>query len=271
DLSPKERTDIETEIMQRATRVVVTSPQEKLDMVREYKVSNKNAVVIPPGTNLNNFFPLDKIKSRKKLGIDIDKKIVVFVSKMERRKGGLTFLKTIAEIKKKWPIIFDNMEVYFSSGDPRKSRRGVESRYDKELVDTINKNNLDKVIRYMRGLTRETLHYYYGAANVVVMPSYYEPFGMVATEAMATGTPVVASNVGGLKWNVEEGITGYHADPHDYKGFAKQIVKILNDEKLEKRLSENGIIRVNNNFSWKVVTKQMLKLYLEAVKEGKKK
>ncbi|NTU69753.1 glycosyltransferase family 1 protein, partial [bacterium] len=93
DLSPKERTDIETEIMQRATRVVVTSPQEKLDMVREYKVSNKNAVVIPPGTNLNNFFPLDKTKSRKKLGIDIDRKIVVFVSKMERRKGGLTFLK----------------------------------------------------------------------------------------------------------------------------------------------------------------------------------
>ncbi len=266
DSSPKDRYKIEKELMEKATKVVVTSPQEKLDMINQYKVSNKNAVIIPPGTNLNNFYPLDKIKARKKIGIDENKHVVVFVSKMEKRKGGLTLLKAMAEIRKNWPNVYKNLEVYFSSGDPRKSRSKAESDYDKEIIKTINRNNLDSVIRYMKGLTRDTLHYYYGSADVVVMPSYYEPFGMVATEAMATGTPVVASNVGGLKWNVEEGITGFHAEPQNPKSFARQIVKILKHPDLAKRLGENGVVRVKNNFSWKVVTDKMLKLYLDVSK-----
>jgi len=100
------------------------------------------------------------------------------------------------------------------------------------------------------------------------MPSYYEPFGMVAIEAMASGTPVVASNVGGLKWVVEDGITGFRAEPKAADKFAKHVANILSDPALEKRLGENGIVKMRQNFSWNTVAEKALEIYKELIKQN---
>lgn len=272
DTSPSERTEIEKLIMEKADKIIATSPQEKLSMISEYSPKKNNIVVVPCGTNLLRFNPMDKAKARKKLGISLDKKIVVFASKMERRKGALTVISVAKEIKKRWPAIYKDLQVYMFSGDPRKKRteEKQEENYRNILKNETKKSGVKDKVKLYHGIDQEKLHYYYCAADVVIMPSYYEPFGMVAIEAMACGTPVVASNVGGLKWVVEDEITGFHAEPKDAVKFAKCVVKILSDPELEERLGKNGVIRVRQNFSWGIIAEKALDIYRELIEANSK-
>ena len=263
DTSPDERIRIEKKVMDEAEKIISTAPQEKNDMIKYYKANKDKIVVIPPGVNLKRFKPLETLSARKKLKIPLSKKLVIFAGKMERRKGGITLVSGIKEIKKRWPKIYKNLEVLMFSGDPRKTRtkekKEATDRGDIEVA--IDELGVQDRVKLMPGVEQDLLHYYYGAADVVVMPSYYEPFGMVAVEAMATGTPVVASNVGGLKWSIKEGVTGLHAKAKDSKDFAEKIVKILNNPKLAKQMGQNGIIRARKNFSWSLIAKKVLKVY----------
>ncbi len=272
DTSPAERTKIETDIINQANMIIATSPQEKLSMLELYKARSENIAIIPAGVNLRRFTPLNKELARKEMKLPNDKFIVVFAGKMEKRKGGITLITAVKEIKNKYPEIYSNLLVLMFSGDPRK-QRGKESRElgaMNYLKDAILKERVEDVVKLMPGIGQDKLHYYYGAANVVAMPSYYEPFGMVAVEAMATGAPVVASNVGGLKWIIEDDITGFHAKVKNAKDLSKKIVKILSNPKLEDRLGKNSIIRAQRNFGWNIISQKMLKVYKQLVDKNKK-
>lgn len=271
DTSPTERTAIEKLVMEKADKIISTSPQEKISMIAEYAPKKNNIVVVPCGVNLLRFKPIDKAKSRKKLGIPLNKKVIVFASKMERRKGALTVVAVANEIKKRWPAIYENLQIYMFSGDPRKARGGEkqEENFRHVLKNEIKKSGVSDKIILAHGIDQEKLHDYYCAANVVLMPSYYEPFGMVAIEAMASGTPVVASNVGGLKWVVEDGITGFRAEPKAADKFAKHVATILLDPALEKRLGANGIVKMRQNFSWATVAEKALDIYKELIAQNK--
>lgn len=270
DTSPTERLEIERLIMNKADSIIATSPQEKISMKIEYEPKKNNIVVIPCGVNLNRFFPIDKEIARKKLGLGLGKKIVLFAGKMERRKGGLTVVAAIAKIKKDWPEIYNQMEVYMFCGDPRKTlkKEKQEQSYKVILKSAIKEAKIEDRTKLMHGIEQNKLHYYYCASNVIIMPSYYEPFGMVAVEALASGTPVVASNVGGLKWTIEDGITGFHAEPKNAIKFARCIVKILSDPELEERLGKNGVIRVKQNFNWSIVAEKILEVYKELIENN---
>lgn len=273
DTSPQERTEIETDIINHADKIIATSPQEKLSMIKLYHANPNNITIIPAGVNVRRFTPLSKELSRKKMHLPIDQLIVVFAGKMEERKGGITLITAVKEIKRQWPEIYSKLLVLMFSGDPRKQRgkESQESGARHYLKDAIIKEKVDDVVKLMPGISQDKLHYYYGAADVVAMPSYYEPFGMVAVEAMASGAPVVASNVGGLKWIVEDDITGFKAKPKDPKDLAQKIVRILSNQKLEDRLSKNSVIRAQRNFSWNIIAKNMLKVYKQLIDKNKEK
>ncbi len=263
DTSPTERTQIERRVMHGADKIIAISPQEKISMISEYDANPEKITVIPAGVNLRRFKPLQQKWARENLNLSQEKKIVLFAGKMERRKGAITLVQAIAEIKKRWPKIYQQLQVIMFSGDPRrvrtKEKQEADARHD--LKNAIVNYKVGDKIKLMQGVGQEKLHIYYGAADVVVMPSYYEPFGMVAIEAMATGTPVVASSVGGLQWTIEDGITGFHARPKDALGFARQIVKVLSDEELADRMGKNAVIHVQQNYSWPHVTRKIYKLY----------
>lgn len=263
DPSPTERTKIENQVMAGADKIIAISPQEKISMIDEYDVDASKIAVVPAGVNLRRFTPLDTKWAREQLKLPLGKKIIVFAGKMEKRKGAMTLVEAVREIKRRWPSIYNQLLVIIFSGDPRRQQTKEKQEADvrHELKRTIAKMGVGERIRLYQGVGQEKLHLYYGAANVVVMPSYYEPFGMVAIEAMATGTPVVASNVGGLQGTIEDGITGFHAEPKDALGFARQIVKVLSDEGLAERMSKNAVIHARQNYSWLRIAKRIYKLY----------
>lgn len=263
DTSPDERIKVEKQVINEIDKIISTSPQEKQDLINLYRANSRKIIVVPPGVNLRRFSPLETDKAREKLDIPQRKKIIVFAGKMERRKGGLTLVEAVKVIKKKWPKIYQDLEVLMFSGDPRKGRAREERELDErhKIKAAIEKMKVGDKIKLMPGLEQDLLHFFYAAADVVVMPSYYEPFGMVAIEAMATGTPVVASNIGGLKWSIQEGKTGYHAEAKNAQDFAEKIVKILRNPVLANRLGKNGIIHVRRNFSWHNIAKNIYKIY----------
>ncbi len=267
DSSPEDRLRIEQEIFQRANRIIATSPQEKEFMVAEYGATAKKIVVIPPGVNLRRFSPIKREIARKKLHIDPAKHVVMFAGKMEPRKGALTLVQAIALLRDSRPDIFSDLEVFLFSGDPRQKLRkeSKETGFRHMVRDEIAAKGLTKTIKFLPGVAQDALHYYYAAANVVVMPSYYEPFGMVAIEAMATGTPVVASNVGGLRWTVEDGVTGFHAKAKEPSEFAQRIITVLDDVALQNSLSKHAALMVRKRFGWDSIAAKVAQTYQSLV------
>jgi len=247
-----ERYEVEQQILKKADKIIATSPQEKIDIINLYESDDEKVSIVPAGVNLKRFSKLNLDLARKKTGIAKEKKVIVFAARMDINKGGLTLIQAIKKIKTYYKSIFKNLEVHIFSGDPRKSRskEKKEANFRKKMNSEISRLGLSKTIKLSPALDQEKLHYYYSSANAVIMPSYYESFGLVAAEAMASGTPVIASNVGGLRWVVQDGITGFHAEPNNPKQFAQKIVEILIDKKLEERLRENCAIYAHQTFNW---------------------
>lgn len=271
DTSPNERMKIEQEVMEKSDAIIATSPEYKKAMIEHYNIPARKICVMARGVSLKKFRPLDKMKTRQLLELDPASKIVLFAGKMEERKGGITLLKAIKYIVSHSPDLAKKLQVYMISGDPRKERKkeAQEASFRHVVKETIKKFKLEKCVHLIPGMPQENLHKWYVAADVVTMPSYYEPFGMVAIEAMASGTPVIASRTGGLQWTVMHRLTGYLARPKHHRELAKRITKILLDDELRKRMSLNARDHINHDFSWESVVEETLDLYRLVLEQRK--
>jgi len=263
DKSPDKRLLIEKEVMDRADHIVAVSPDEKRNIVKEYKINSRKVTVVPPGVNFEKFTPLAKDRARRIAEIDSKSKVIVFAGKLDRGKGVFTLIEAVNFLKKHWPLLYKDLIVYIFSGDPRGNAN--YSRQDRnlkrEFFSLINEYGLADKIRLKPAIEQVKLHTFYAAADVIVMPSLYETFGLVAVEAMATVRPVIASKVGGLKWSIINGTTGLHAKPQNPKDFALQIVKVLQDEEWAQTLGINAYLRVRSNFNWFWTSREILEIY----------
>jgi D-inositol-3-phosphate glycosyltransferase len=109
---------------------------------------------------------------------------------------------------------------------------------------------------------RRELKYYYSAADIFITTPWYEPFGITPLEAMACGTPVIGANVGGIKFSVVDGETGYLVPSGDPFALAEKAARLFHDEALLARMKENALKRVNGTFTWRIVCDQIKELYL---------
>jgi len=119
-------------------------------------------------------------------------------------------------------------------------------------------------VTFLGAQNQELLPYYYSASDIVVMPSHYESFGMVALEALASGTPVIASNVGGLRYIVNDGKSGFLVPPRSPETVANRIRDLVNDPALRRKMGENGV-RTAQRFSWPAVTSNVESVYEELI------
>jgi D-inositol-3-phosphate glycosyltransferase len=257
-----QRLAVEKEILETFDCVVATSPQEQDDL-RELVATTGHTTVIPCGTDIDNFQVLSKRESRESLNLPTQDKIILYVGRFDPRKGIETLVRAVGQICAQGDeaaLDIDRLKLVIVGGSDPNQADGRERQRIGELVAELG---ITAQTEFVGMVGHDRLPLYYGAADVCVVPSHYEPFGLVAIEAMACGTPVVASAVGGLKFTVVPEETGLLVTAQDVDGFAQAIERTLVDRLWAQKARKQAAIRVQKNFSWSGVALQLSDLYQE--------
>lgn len=249
-----QRLAVEKACLETVDRVVATSPQEQKHM-RILVSTNGQMEMIPCGTDIDKFGQIQKSEAREYLGIAPDTKMVLYVGRFDQRKGIETLVRAIAKSTLRGHA---NLQLVIGGGSRPGQSDGIERD---RIANIVAELGLKDCTSFPGRLDDTDLPYYYAAADVCVVPSHYEPFGLVAIEAMASRTPVVASNVGGLQFTVVPEVTGLLATPKDEVSFAAAIDRILTNPEWSEQLGETGRQRVEIAFSWHSVASQLAQLY----------
>ena len=249
------RLEIEKQCLETADKIIATSPQEQEHM-RSLMSQQGNIVVIPCGTDIESFGSVSRLEGRNKCGIEPDAKVVLYVGRFDRRKGIETLVRAVGcnEVKR-----HHNLKLIIVGGSTPGRKDGKERERIEGLVRELG---LEEITTFAGQIEHTELAYYYAAADVCVVPSHYEPFGLVAIEAMACSTPVIASNVGGLRFTTINELTGLLVPPQDEKAFAKAIDRVLSYPAWSRQLEKDARKRVESMFSWNGVAEQLEQQYL---------
>ena len=226
EIEPEERTQVEAEVIASADRIVAFSPHEKDAMVRLYQAAPEKVSLVPCGVDLSVFRPLDQKSVRARLGLN-GEKILLYVGRVEPLKGLDLLVETAAQMDSEEKV--------------RMMVVGADANGDKEMdrvKQLAKERDLDKQIEFVGQVDHSELPLYYNAADVCVVPSYYESFGLVALESMACGTPVVATRVGGLPTIVHHGRTGYLKSWRCPEAFANSVEMIISSDGLQQSMGE---------------------------------
>jgi D-inositol-3-phosphate glycosyltransferase len=251
------RLRVERQILESCDRVVATSPQERDDLRRLVSQCGRTQV-IPCGTDVDNFQVLSKQEARAQLQWFHRVPVVLYVGRFDPRKGLETLVRAMAHLRDQNISSLAEMRLVIVGGSDPHQADGQERRRIEALVSELG---LTDWVDFAGMIGHDRLPLYYSAADVCVVPSHYEPFGLVAIEAMACGTPVIASDVGGLSFTVVPEETGLLVSPRDVMGFAAAMQRTLTDRLWAQKARKQGAMRVRTHFSWAGVAGQLNDLY----------
>lgn len=255
DIPPiaKQRLAVEKTCLETVDCVVATSPQEQEHM-RTLVSTQGHVELVPCGTDIQRFGAIDQATARQQLGLAPDAKVVFYVGRFDKRKGIETLVRAIARSQMRH---HPDLKLIIGGGSCPGRSDGIERDRIEGIVAELGL----KGCTIFPGRLDTELPAYYAAADVCVVPSHYEPFGLVAIESMASGTPVVASQVGGLQFTVVPEQTGLLAPPKDEAAFADAIDRILMNPEWRNHLGQVGRQRVEIAFSWESVASRLGQLY----------
>lgn len=252
------RIQTEQDIMTWADALITATPAERAQILWLYQADRRKIHIVPPGVDLTHFQPMDRTHAKDVIGIPPHHKMLLFVGRIEPLKGVDTLLYAIARIRKEKPALCDNLCISIIGGDPDALAPGnVEMKRLQELRAALGLHDL---VTFQGAKDQDRLRYYYNAAEALIMPSDYESFGMVALEAMACGTPVIASEVGGLAYLIRDGQNGFHVPVREPEALAARIVSIL--EKPEKRAAmSRAALQSTKEYAWPLIAERLLAVF----------
>lgn len=256
DKFPDERIEIEKRIVKEANHIIAECPQDKEDLMQHYSAPAEKVTVIPCGFNPHEFYPLDRQLARSVLNLSPNEQIILQLGRIVPRKGIDNVIRAMGRIKR--TSIPANLIIVGGESDQVDADNNHEIARLKQIT---KEENIEDIVTFTGRKQRESLKYYYAAADVFVTTPWYEPFGITPLEAMACGTPVIGSEVGGIKHTVEDGICGFLVPPNDPDALAIKIFELLNDPMLREKMRVNAVKRVNTHFTWSHVTKKIAALY----------
>jgi D-inositol-3-phosphate glycosyltransferase len=215
--------------------------------------------VIPPGVDVEHFRPRLREESQSAIGMPCEHRMLLFVGRIEPLKGLETLMRAIGILKRSMPELSTNLCVVIVGGakDTNQLKQDTEIRRLKQLGSELG---LDDLVTFIGSRNQESLPYYYSAAEAVIMPSHYESFGMVALEAMACGTPVIASEVGGLAYLVQDGLTGFHVPDREPDELAGKMCLLLSNPALRREMSIAATQHAQQ-YAWPVIADRIQALY----------
>jgi D-inositol-3-phosphate glycosyltransferase len=253
------RIRVETELLREADRVIASTPAELAQLQWLYRGDVSRVTVIPPGVDLEHFYPRSAADAKRRLGIAPANKLLLFVGRIEPLKGVETLFQAVARLRDLGVCECAEMAVAIIGGDA-----GGDARSDNVEMERLKalraELGIAGVVTFLGARDQDALPDYYSAAEAVIMPSHYESFGMVALEAMACGTPVIASEVGGLAFLIKDGETGFHVPDRDPEMLADRICQIITDPLLRSELGEQAAAYARG-YAWPLVADRIVALY----------
>jgi D-inositol-3-phosphate glycosyltransferase len=259
----EERVSGERAVMKTADRIIAATEAERSQLELLYGVNHQKVTIIPPGVDTHHFYPIPPDEAKEAIGISPEDRMALFVGRIEPLKGVDTLIRAMAIVKQRCKRFVCPHYLAIIGGDPE----GHPERDTDEMgrLQALCKSlGLDDIVLFLGKRGQNTLPYYYSAAEVVVMPSHYESFGMVALEAMACGTPVIASRVGGLAYLVREGETGFFVTAQDPEALAEKLRLMFVDHEMRARMGTQAVAYAQR-FRWEVIADEIAAVYRQMI------
>ncbi len=260
----RRRLEEERRVFALADAVVAATPLDREQMVTHYDAPPERIVVIPPGVNLDLFRPLPKVEARAHVGTPCDpceeSHLLLYVGRMDPLKGVEDLLQALPYVSRElapdWPC---RACLALIGGDAESSAESLRQEMARlfQLRDDLGIGDLAV---FLGRRDQDELPYYYSAADICIVPSHYESFGMVALESLACGTPVIASRVGGLRYIVEDGVNGFLVPRGDPVALAHRISQLLEDCRLRRQMGLRGV-EMAQEYAWPRIAERILGLY----------
>ncbi|MDQ4007027.1 MAG: D-inositol-3-phosphate glycosyltransferase [Actinomycetota bacterium] len=249
----------EEQVVEFADHLIANTDDEAAQLVHLYDADPLRVSVVHPGVDLEVFRPRDTTQARRGLGLPAEATVLLFAGRIQPLKAPDVLLRAVAVLLDRDPALRDQLVVPVVGGP---SGSGLEE--PTALVDLARDLGVADVVRFVPPVSQDELAQWYAAASLVCVPSYSESFGLVAAEAQACGTPVVAASVGGLTTVVADGQTGLLVpghQPHDYAG---AFARLVDDPGLRARMSA-AAVRHATRFGWRRTARDTLSVYEQAV------
>lgn len=245
-----DRAHVEAEVVACSDRVVASTLEERAELVADYGADPERIEVIPPGVDHATFWPGDRDAARARLGLP-GGPLFLFVGRIQPLKGADLALRCLAELPSSATLVL--------VGGPS----GGDGAAELERLHTLARDlELTERVRWVSPQPHEALADWYRSADVCLVPSRSESFGLVALEAAACGTPVVAANVGGLRSLVDHGHTGYLVDVRTAAAFAEPVERLLGDPELAREMGLNASAR-SGRYTWSITAARLRRVYAD--------
>jgi D-inositol-3-phosphate glycosyltransferase len=256
DRFPPERAEIEQAVMREAAAIVAECPRECLDLQLLYGASRDALRMIPCGVDERRFFPIERARARRALALGVHEPLLLYVGRLVARKGLAEIIEAVARLRDAGRPV----RLLVVGGEPH--RPGEPEPADRGPWRTCaSAHGVSACIDFVGPRGGDQLRYYYSAADCFVTAPWYEPFGLTPLEAMACGTPVVGTAVGGLTYTVRHGVTGSLVRPRDPAALAAAVDALLADEEGRRRCATAAVQRVRRHFHWDGIVEALAELY----------
>lgn len=256
-----ERLAGEADVVAHADRIMAGTPAEAAQLVGLYRADPDRIRLVPPGVDHAVFFPRSKDAAATHLHM-ADVRLLLFVGRLQPHKGPDIAVRTLAEALARDPAGTRDVILAIVGGPS-----GAGGAEIARLMDLAGALGVEERVMLFPPQPQVRLVDFYAAAELVLMPSRSESFGLVALEAQACGTPVIAAGVGGLRYVIDDGVTGHLVEGHDPADHAERVLDVLDDPAAARRLGEAGVAH-SQRFSWDATAEEILAVYDEVLDGG---
>jgi glycosyltransferase involved in cell wall biosynthesis len=259
DVFPPERMEIEDRAVAEADCVIAECPQDRSDLIELYSAKPEKLRIVPCGFAPQEFGPSSKKEARKRLGLELDVPVVLQLGRLVPRKGIDNVIRAMGRLHRIHGMAARLLVVGGEAREPDPARTPEIGR----LAAIARQEEVADRVTFVGSRERQELRNYYCAADVFVTTPWYEPFGITPVEAMACGTPVIGSAVGGIKSTVRHNETGFLVPPKDPDALAARLAELLSDPVRLANFGARSLEHARTHFTWRRVAGDLAKIYDE--------
>ncbi len=262
DTSPGVRIAVELDVIRRADRIIAQCPAEEDELIDDYGCDPRRIAVIPSAVNTERYRPELRAEARSQIGLDPDELVVAYIGRMLSRKDPRNIVRAVAQLVHDHELPVRLLLVGGETHDPDP----VATPEIGELQRLAAELGISDRLTFTGKRQPDELRWYYSAADVAVTTPWYEPFGLTPLEAMACGTPVIGSAVGGITFTIADGETGYLVPPRDPAALAERLRHLLFQPALRLKMGRAARARVEREFTWSTVASRTSALYMSLLR-----